>query len=210
VDSAPALSKRSAMSTALPSMQPMTPARPPSAFGCRAPGVDVGRCRRRLEDAYGIEFCEVLYRWHPWFGLRVAVHEAISHPHGVVLRCTLSGVGGDRRLELPAWMFDRAACRDVFPLTTTPHVAKAALCALADLLRDELKRSALAATASVCGASCASRNEDVGGPVLASTTERRAKAFKDRRSRPRQFDLFAEIVSKSAADMPAWSVPQSR
>ena len=129
---------------------------------CPGPGGAARYCRRRQENAHGIEFREVLYRWHPWFGFRVAVHEAISRPHGVVLRCTLSGVGGDRRLELPAWMFDRAACRDVFPLTTTPHVAKTALCALATLLRDELKRFAAASTASLCGASCASRNEDVG------------------------------------------------
>lgn len=41
--------------------------------------------------------------------------------------------------------------------------------------------------------------------MSASTTERRAKAFRDRRSRPRQFDLFGESGPKSAEDMPAWS-----
>lgn len=91
----------------------------------------------------------------------MAVHEAVSRSDGVVFRCTLTG-GGGRQLELPAWMFDRADCRDCFPLATTPHVTRVALCALADLVRDALTRSATASTTSLCGASCASRNEDVG------------------------------------------------
>lgn len=115
----------------------------------------------RLENAHGTEFREVFYRWHRWFGLRVAVHETVSRSDGIVFRCTLTG-GGSRRLELPAWMFDRAACRDAFPLATTALVSTAGLRALSDLLRDVLKRGATASTVSPCGASCASRNEDVG------------------------------------------------
>ena len=41
--------------------------------------------------------------------------------------------------------------------------------------------------------------------MLASMTERRAKALRDRRSGPRQFDLFGESRPKAAGDMPAWS-----
>ena len=117
-------------------------------------------CTTKLENGHGTEFREVLYRWHPWFGLRVAVHEAVSRSDGIVFRCTLTG--GGRRLELPAWMFDRAACRDAFPLATTPHVSVAELSALSDLVRDALRRRTNTSTASPCGASCASRNEDVG------------------------------------------------
>ena len=117
-------------------------------------------CTTKLENGHGTEFREVLYRWHPWLGLRVAVHEAVSRSDGIVFRCTLTG--GGRRLELPAWMFDRAACRDAFPLATTPHVSVAELSALSDLVRDALRRRTNTSTASPCGASCASRNEDVG------------------------------------------------
>jgi hypothetical protein len=39
---------------------------------------------------------------HPWFGAQVAVHEAIEKANGVVFRCTLSGSGADRWLEVPA------------------------------------------------------------------------------------------------------------
>ena len=128
---------------------------------CRGPGGGARCCTTTLENAHGTEFREVLYRWHPWFGLRVAVDETVSRSDGIVFRCTLTG-GGGRRLELPAWMFDRAACRDAFPLATTPHVSVAELSALSDLVRDALRRRTNTSTASPCGASCASRNEDVG------------------------------------------------
>jgi hypothetical protein len=134
---------------------------PPSACGGRAPCAAGGCCTSGLENAHGTEFREVLYRWHPWFGLRVAVHETVSRLDGIVFRCTLTGEGG-RQLELPAWMFDQAACRDCFPLATSPLVSTMGLRALSDLLRNVLKRGATASTASPCGASCASRNEDVG------------------------------------------------
>lgn len=81
-----------------------------------------------------MEFREVLYRWHSWFGLRVAVHETVSRSDGIVFRCTLTG-GGGRQLELPAWMFDR----DCFPLATMALVSMAGLRALSDLLGDVLK-----------------------------------------------------------------------
>lgn len=132
-----------------------------SASGCRGRCAVVQCCTTRLENAHGTEFREVLYRWHPWFGRRVAVHEAVGRLGGIVFRCTLTG-GGGRQLELPAWMFDRAACRDCFPLATTPHVSAAGLDALSDLLRDALGRRTTASTASPCSASCPSRNEDVG------------------------------------------------
>jgi hypothetical protein len=87
----------------------------------------------------------------------VAVHEAVSRSDGIIFRCTLTG-GSGRQLELPAWMFDRAACRDCSPLASTPLVSTAGLRALSGLLHDVLWR-ATASSASSCGASCASRNE---------------------------------------------------
>lgn len=131
------------------------------ASNSRGSNADELRCTIGLENAHGTEFREVLYRWHPWFGLRVAVHEAVSHSDGIVFRCTLTG-GGGRRLELPAWMFDRAACRDCLAVATKPPVSMAGLCALSALLRDALRRCTTASTGSLCGASYTSRNEDVG------------------------------------------------
>src|SRR3977135_8121 len=130
-----------------------------SAFCCRLRCVDAPRCTTRLENAHGTEFREVLYRWHPWFGLRVAVHETVSRSDGIVFRCTLTG-GGGRQLELPAWMFDRAGCRDCFPLATTPLVSMAGLRALSDLLGDVLKRGTTASTASPGRASFAVPHEE--------------------------------------------------
>jgi len=62
-------------------------------------------------------------------------------------------------------MFDRAACRDAFPLATTPHVSVAKLSALSDLVRNALRRRTNPSTASPCGASCASRNDDFRGCI---------------------------------------------
>ena len=63
----------------------------------------------KLENAHGTEFGKVLYPWHPWAGLRIGLHESVSKPDGIVFRCRLLG----RRLEIPAWMFDRSVCARV-------------------------------------------------------------------------------------------------
>src|SRR3954447_16505575 len=85
-----------------------------SASGsCRSPtdpDAACPRCTTRVENAHGTGVREVLYRWHPWFGLDVHVHAAITKSDGVYFRCTLNGADGARWQELPAWMFDRAAC----------------------------------------------------------------------------------------------------
>ncbi len=165
-------------------------------------------CTTRLENAHGTEFREVLYRWHPWFGLRVAVHETVTRLDGIVFRCTLTG-GGGRQLELPAWMFDRAACRDCFPLATSPLVSTVGLRALSDLLGDVLKRGTTASTASPGRASCASRNEDVGEARVSQHDEtpnegperppRRAAAVRPVRREPAALDRrCTDMVGPSA------------
>jgi hypothetical protein len=93
----------------------------------------------RFENAHGTVLRELLYPWHPWFELQVAIHEAIEKADGVVFRCTLSGSDADRWLEVPAWMFERAACPDHDQLTAAPFIDMIALSALADLLRQVLK-----------------------------------------------------------------------
>jgi hypothetical protein len=42
-------------------------------------------------------------------------------------------------------------------------------------------------------------------PVSASMTRRRTKALNDRRSEPRQFDLFGGNRPRSTGDAPTWS-----
>ncbi|MGY3347039.1 MULTISPECIES: hypothetical protein [unclassified Bradyrhizobium] len=80
-----------------------------------------------------------MYRWHPWFGQPVFVHQAIAKSDDVVFRCTLSGSDATRWLEIPAWMFDRVACADDSVVTTTPYVDSSALSVLAGLLSDVSK-----------------------------------------------------------------------
>ena len=87
------------------------------------PSAGAPRCRTGFENAHGTVFREVLYPWHPWCGRQVAVHEAITRADGVAFRCTLTGSGGDRWLEVPAWMFARATCPDQARPTAEPFVS---------------------------------------------------------------------------------------
>src|SRR4051794_39870016 len=91
---------------------PRRPARTPPepAGGSQARHAGAWYCTTRVENAHGTGVREVLYRWHPWFGLAVHVHAAATKADGVYFRCTLNGADGARWQELPAWMFDRAAC----------------------------------------------------------------------------------------------------
>ena len=52
---------------------------------------------------------ELLYPWHPWAGCLVHIHEVVEKAGREVFRCSLSGRASGRWLEIPAWMFDRAA-----------------------------------------------------------------------------------------------------
>src|SRR4051795_3785189 len=106
---------------------PWAPARPEPDAACP-------RCTTRVENAHGTGVREVLYRWHPWFGLDVRVHAAITKLDGVYFRCTLNGADGARWQELPAWLFDRAACAGPCMLVAEPFVSMTALSALSRLL----------------------------------------------------------------------------
>jgi hypothetical protein len=97
--------------------------------------VGVWCCRTGFENAHGTVFRELLYPWHPWCGLQIAVHEAITRADGIAFRCTLTESDGDRWLEVPTWMFDRATCPDQARLAAQPSVGLIALSALAKLLR---------------------------------------------------------------------------
>jgi hypothetical protein len=104
----------------------------------------------------------MLYHWHPWFGMRVAIHEAVDKADEVVLHCTLSGSAADQRLEVPAWMFDRVRCLDSTRLTASPFVSMDALSGLSDLLRQALRRPLPPSNAPHSGASRSSHDQNRG------------------------------------------------
>ena len=108
----------------------------PVASDCRGCCAAAPCCTTRRDNAHRTGIAqerEVLYRWHPWAGCIVRIHEAVEKAGGTVLRCSRASGVGDRWLELPAWMFDRAACL-AMRVTSEPVVEFAALAALQELL----------------------------------------------------------------------------
>ena len=132
-----------------------------SAWGsCQSTsGLDgvVDGCTTSFENAHGTIFRELLYPWHPWCALHVSIHEAIGKSNDLVFRCTLSGSDASRSVEIPAWMFDWAACGEA-RLATAPYVSAAALSALCDLLRRALKDTSASSSAPLSGVSRTSRD----------------------------------------------------
>src|SRR5205814_7869900 len=106
-----------------------------AAYPCRVQGGCAPHCTRRRDNAHKIEELEVLYQWHPWFGRVVHVHEVIEQRAGGVLRCSPDGDASRRWLELPQWMFDRAACLAI-RMAASPRVDTAALITLKTCLAD--------------------------------------------------------------------------
>ena len=104
----------------------------PCSRGLHAAGRHCTTRRRNAHRIGNAEGREVLYRWHPWAGCVVDVHAVIEKSSGEVLRCSERG-SGERWLELPAWMFDRAACLAV-EIAVRPRVDMAVLSALGALL----------------------------------------------------------------------------
>src|SRR6202022_475583 len=92
-------------------------------------------CTTRRRNAHGIAEYELLYPWHPWAGCLVHIHEVVEKAGREVFRCSLSGRASGRWLEIPAWMFDRAA-RAAWRVGAAPYVDIAVLTALAALLQD--------------------------------------------------------------------------
>jgi hypothetical protein len=104
--------------------------------GNRSRHADERHCTTRRHNAHRTEVGqerEVVYPWHPWAGCVVRVHEAVGKVGGTVLRCSRDSEASGRWLELPVWMFDRAACLAV-QITSAPVVEFAALVALQELL----------------------------------------------------------------------------
>jgi hypothetical protein len=84
------------------------------------------RCTSRQQDAHRTEERKVFYPCHPWFGLRVFVHEVAARGSVRVFRCAETAQIPTRCLEVPEWMFDRSACCGVTQVDS-PRVDRAAL-----------------------------------------------------------------------------------
>jgi hypothetical protein len=93
----------------------------------------VVRYTTRRGNAHRTEERKVLYPWHPRAGCIVHIHEVIEKAAGDVVRCSHDDDASGRLLELPIWMFDRAACAPM-RVETFPQVDIAALQALRALL----------------------------------------------------------------------------
>src|SRR5258708_2788193 len=70
-----------------------------------------------------------------WAGCLVHIHEVVEKTGREVFRCSLSGQASGRWLEIPDWMFDRAAGA-AWRVGAAPYVDIAVLTALATLLQD--------------------------------------------------------------------------
>ena len=108
---------------------------PDRVFSRQATNAASCRCTTRSQNAHGTEERELLYPWHPWAGRSVCVHEVIEKAGWAAFRCSLTGATSDRQLEVPVWMFDRAASQG-WQVGATPAASVAALGALAALLHD--------------------------------------------------------------------------
>ena len=133
-----------------------------SASYDRSPHAGVLRCTTRFENAHRTARREVLYRYHPWFGREVYVHAVIDKVDGVVFRCTLEGSEASRWLEVPAWMFDRAAGGREPSLSAEPFVSMEALNALSALLDLALKSTVPSSNALLVGACGTSHDQNRG------------------------------------------------
>ena len=172
--------------------------------------VDGGDYTTQLDNTHGTGFRELLYRWHPWFGLPVFVHQTIDKAGDVVFRCTLSGSDAARWLEIPAWMFDRAACADEPVFAAAPHVGSSALLVLAGLLADVLKARTASSNALLSGASKTSRDQnrgedhvrqDKGAPATSAAEPEHTGSAGE----VPQMDLLASGQSSGVIGAPAWA-----
>ena len=70
----------------------------------------VQMCTTRQSKTHITDHREVCYRWHPCFGKCVGIKQGVNKVHGAVFRCVIDAEEFPSTLEIPKWMFDRAAC----------------------------------------------------------------------------------------------------
>ena len=91
----------------------------------------------------------MLYPWHPWFGRAVYIHEVIERGGERAFRSDLAKSQTAPCMDVPAWMFDRAACLRLLR-ADMPQVEVTALSCLKALLAEVVNRTS--ATTAVVGA----------------------------------------------------------
>src|SRR2546426_60662 len=75
-----------------------------------APHACDDRYTSRQRNTHSTESREVSYPWHPWFGRSVVVYDVrIKQGHSVCW-CGLEEGRTRQSVEIPAWMFEPAAC----------------------------------------------------------------------------------------------------
>ena len=173
---------------------------PDRASARQAMNAASGHCTTRSQYAHGTEERTLFYPWHPWVGRRVHVHEVVDKAGGASFRCSLTGVASDRRLEVPAWMFDRVAGQ-CWQVAAAPVASVAALEALTALLHD---------ATGICGGASESRDssaasesqEAIPGDAHATPTDtaatRLVRPSQRRRSRPDA--ALADVARRGAGD----------
>ena len=90
-------------------------------------------CTTRQSNTHVIEARQIQYRWHAWYGRSVWIYEVVERSGELTVRCGDDQVKGQRRLEVPQWMFDAATCH-AFREASTPAVDCEALLELKALL----------------------------------------------------------------------------
>src|SRR3982075_4705216 len=146
-------------------------AMPPWETGCSSPDAGGDDCATRRRNAHGIAEYELLYPWHPWAGCLFHIHEVVEKAGREVFRCSLSGRASGQWLEIPAWMFDRAA-RAAWRVGAAPYVGIAVLTALATLLRDVTSVSGAPSQLQDSSAALGSHDANRGGDVHAAPAYR--------------------------------------
>jgi len=77
--------------------------------GRQVPREGAGHRTTRRQNAHSTEERALFCPWHPWSARQVPVHDVIEKAGIEVYGCSRTGSPLDCRLDVPAWMFDRAA-----------------------------------------------------------------------------------------------------
>src|SRR3984893_7871021 len=181
-----------------------------AACDSRGYGAGAPHCTKRRDNAHKIEELEVLYPWHPWFGRVVHVHEVIEQRAGGVLHCSPDGDASRRWLELPQWMFDRAACLAI-RMAASPRVDTTALIALKTCLADASDAGLCGGPLSNASASGAGRNscdQNQGAaratqvPTSTQPSDRRQAVRSIRSTRREAPDPGVRVAAAAGGDPP--------
>ena len=182
---------------------PVPDARNRQARDTRSRSDDGACCRTRRQNSHGtagLGDVEVAYRWHPWAGRMVRVHEVIDKAAGLLARCSLIGDAVSRAQEIPVWMFDAAWCRTVRG-AAHPVVGLDALLALRSLLL-EADAGPIPAEMNLEAATIASPEENCGdcyeAPLLPPNADAGSSARPSRRQRA--VGEFARVRSGTCCD----------